>query len=98
MEQIQISLEGLRNTAVSIRSINEQLYLNMKNIVKQMNDLDSLWKSPAGQEIRLRFHSMVPIIEQHKEVIETYAKFLDTTVLIYEDTEMKIQRQISNFE
>ncbi len=98
MEQIQISLDGLSKTAMSIRTINEQLNLYMQQIVKQMNDLDSLWQSPAAQAIRTQFSSMIPIIENHKEVIEAYAKFLDITVTTYEDTEMKIKRQISNFE
>ncbi len=98
MEQIQISLAGLSKTAESIRTINEQLNLYMQQIVKQMDDLDSLWQSPAAQAIHMQFSGMLPIIQNHKEVIESYAKFLDATVTTYEDAEMKIKRQISNFE
>lgn len=97
MEQIQITLAEVTQTAVRLRQYNQQLYDNLIAMRKQMNALEQSWQSPAATSIREKFNGMLPTFDNYREIINTYAKFLDQTVVAYEEIETAMQQHASSF-
>lgn len=98
IEGIQISLPEVANTAGTIRTINENLSARLEEIKAEMNALSSTWQSEASNAIREKFKGMEPRFEEYKNVIVSYAAFLDSTVKGYEDTENAIKNNASQFK
>ena len=64
MDQLQITLAQVTQTAASIRSQNQQLNSCLQEIGTSMNQLAAYWQSPASEKIRSRFHGMLPVFER----------------------------------
>ena len=94
---INISLNEVSATAASLRSINASLTNTLAQIKTQMNNTAQSWQSDAGATIRDRFNSLAPRFEQYREVVDSYAKFLDTTVTNYNSTEGSINSAANSF-
>lgn len=97
MDEIQITLAEVTNTAVLIRQHNMQLQEKLMMIKKMMNDLEVGWQSPASLTIREKLNGMLPLFSNYYEIIESYAKFLEQAVLLYEQTERSILQQANSF-
>lgn len=95
---IQISSQVLIDTADRVRSINNTLDSKLAEINKNMNDLESTWKSDAATDIRAAMNALKPRFEEYKNVVESYAKFLVSTAQSYETTEGSIQSNASAFK
>lgn len=98
MEGIHITLAEVSKTAGEVRRYNTQLENQLLEMRKAMNQLSSTWQSPAAETIRSKFNGMMPIFENYKEIVESYAKFLDHTVTSYEATERNIQQNAASFQ
>lgn len=97
-EGINISLAEVTNTASSIRSINQILDTRLGEIKTQMTNLSSTWQSDASNTILANFNALAPKFEEYKNVVESYAKFLDFTVTSYDTTETAINNNASAFK
>lgn len=97
-DSIQISTQVLIDTATEVRSINAAMDEKLKEINKSMNLLEETWKSDAATDIRAAMNNLQPRFEQYKNVVESYAKFLDNTAQSYETTEGVIQTNASAFK
>ncbi len=97
-DSIQVSTQVLIDTAEKIRTINNNIEEKLAAINKSMNDLENTWKSDASTEIRGAMNAMKPRFEEHKVVIDSYAKFLLSTAQSYEATEGTIQSNASAFK
>ncbi len=97
MDQIQITLAEVVQTAAQLRSCNDQLNERLLTMRKMMNELEQGWQSPAAAAIREKFNGMLPIFTNYYEIISTYAKFLDMTAEAYEQIENSIFQQASSF-
>lgn len=97
-DSIQISTQVLIDTATEVRSINAAMDEKLKEINKNMNLLEETWKSDAATDIRAAMNNLQPRFEQYKNVVESYAKFLDKTAQSYETTEGVIQTNASAFK
>ena len=83
MDQLQITLAQVTQTAASIRSQNQQLA--------------AYWQSPASEKIRSRFHGMLPVFDNYRSIVESYAKFLDQTVSTYQSMEAQLNASAEGF-
>ena len=90
MDQLQITLAQVTQTAASIRSQNQQLNSCLQEIGTSMNQLAAYWQSPASEKIRSRFHGMLPVFDNYRSIVESYAKFLDQTVSTYQSKASRI--------
>lgn len=97
-DSIQISTQVLLDTAEKVRNINAKLDDDLKEINKSMNDLEATWKSDAATDIRAAMNAMKPRFEEHKAVVESYAKFLVNTAQSYESTESAVQTNAGAFK
>lgn len=98
MEGIQITLAEVSNTAQTIRRLNTQMAEELKQMQQEMNQLASTWQSPAAETIRGKFNGMRVIFDNYGEIVGSYAKFLDNTVLSYESCEQNIQQYAASFQ
>lgn len=96
-ESIKVSTQVLKDTAQDVRIKNTNLDDKLKEINKAMNQLEQSWKSEAGSEIRNKMNALQPRFEEYKNVIESYAKFLDKTAQDYETTEATVKSNASQF-
>ena len=97
-DSIQISTQVLLDTADKVRTINGTLDSKLAEINKNMNDLESTWKSDAATDIRAAMNALKPRFEEYKTVVESYAKFLVNTAQSYETTEGVIQNNAGAFK
>lgn len=98
MEGIKISLNEVSATANTIRTLNQQLTAKLEEIKAQMNGLATTWQSDASETIRARFNALQPRFEEYREVVDSYARFLDETVQAYDVAETAINNNASMFK
>ncbi|XID94299.1 pore-forming ESAT-6 family protein [Paenibacillaceae bacterium WGS1546] len=97
-EGINISLGEVSKTANTIRTLNTALTSKLEEIKKEMNGLATTWQSDASNTIRNNFNALAPRFEEYREVVDSYAKFLDITVTNYDTTESNINNNASLFK
>lgn len=98
VEGIKISLGEVAKTAGTIRTINQNLSTRLEDIKKEMNNLANTWQSDASNTVRENFNALAPRFEEYKNVVDSYAKFLDATVANYDATETAINSNASAFK
>ena len=87
MPDMKITFEEVRAKAAQMRSYNETLTETLTTIKNAINSLEAQWTSDTSDTIRSKITAMQPKFDSYKEVVESYAKFLDNTVAQYETTE-----------
>ena len=97
-DSIKISTQVLSDTAGKIRNINTAMDDKLDQINKNMNNLESTWKSDAATDIRAAMNALKPRFEEYKAIVESYAKFLDQTAQSYESTETSVQANANQFK
>lgn len=95
---IQVTTQVLTETAGKIRSINANMDSKLADIHNKMDSLQNTWQSSASNDIRAAMTAMKPRFEEYKNVVESYAKFLDSTAQSYEVTETTAQNNASQFK
>lgn len=95
---IEIQSQVLIDTAGKVRNCNTNMDAKLADINQAMNALESTWRSDAATDIRAAMNALKPRFEQYKAVVESYAKFLDTTAKNYETTEGSVQNTAAAFK
>ncbi|HIU30574.1 MAG TPA: WXG100 family type VII secretion target [Candidatus Caccousia avistercoris] len=98
MPDIKITFQEVKDAASQIRTCNNTLDEKLQQIKSTIKDLESQWTSDTSDTIRAKIEGMQPVFKTYKEVIETYAKFLDTTVEEYTKTEASLNTNASAFK
>ena len=91
MPDIRITFSEMRQKSQQIRAHNEKLTDTLNEIKSAINALEADWTSDTSDTIRSKITGMQPKFDSYREVIESYAKFLDNTVAQYENTEGTLQ-------
>ncbi|MBR3202635.1 MAG: pore-forming ESAT-6 family protein [Solobacterium sp.] len=90
MDNLKISLGQVSDCAAKIRSCNNEMFEDLSRIRKEMDNTSVSWMSDGAEAIRSRFNQFASRFEQQKELIDTYARFLDRTVESYDSLETTI--------
>lgn len=98
VEGIKISLNEVTSTANQIRTLNNNLAARLEDIKREMNALSSTWNSDASNTIRSNFNALQPKFENFREIVTSYATFLDQTVNSYNSAEDAINNNASAFK
>ena len=96
MADIKITFQEVRAKATQLRGYNETLTSTLTNIKNAINNLESQWTSDTSDTIRAKITAMQPKFDRYKEVVESYAKFLDNTAAQYETTEGTLNTNASS--
>ena len=94
---IRITLPEVAETAASIRNYNAALDDILNYVSRIMHDLNSIWLSDGEEMLLSRFHRFSGKFIDESEVIESYARFFDSTVNDYDSLESTIVANASNF-
>ena len=70
-----------------MRDKNKQLDQILTDTKNAINSLEADWSSDTSITIRDKITGMQPTFDTYREVIESYAKFLDSAIAQYESTE-----------
>ncbi|MCF0115171.1 MAG: pore-forming ESAT-6 family protein [Erysipelotrichaceae bacterium] len=97
MNNIRITLAQVSECAESIRTQNRILMEQLQMIKKDMNDLSATWQSDSSETIRMKFNQFALRFEVQKDIIDSYAKFLDFTVSSYDTLESSINANAAGF-
>ncbi|MBQ6223483.1 MAG: pore-forming ESAT-6 family protein [Solobacterium sp.] len=98
MNNLKISLAEVSECASRIRILNQNMYELLMNMKKEMDNTNISWISEAGETIRSRFNQFAARFDRQKEIIDTYAKFLDMTVSSYDTLETTINSNASGMQ
>ncbi|MBF1114502.1 MAG: WXG100 family type VII secretion target [Solobacterium sp.] len=98
MSNIQISLAEVSDTAAKLRSTNQLMYDDLSAMQKEITSLNGTWVSDGSEEIRNRFQLFANRFEKYRVLIDSYAKFLDTTVSSYDSLESTITGNASGIQ
>lgn len=98
MENLKISLAEVSECATKLRNLNQMMYDQLSLMKKDMNDTSSTWISDSAESIRNRFNQFASRFETQKEIIDSYAKFLDQTVENYNTLETTIQANATSIQ
>lgn len=96
MPDIKITFAEVRAKKQQILKHNQTLDDTLKQIKNIINALEADWTSDASDTIRSKINGMQKKFDSYREVIESYAKFLDNTVDQYEKTESDLQSNASS--
>lgn len=94
--RIEISTQVLRDTAETVRRLKESLNDTLKDANTTVQNLESTWDSDAGRRIREGMRSMESRFEQYRNIVETYAAFLETTADEYDRIETDLTRNANS--
>lgn len=95
---IQITLLEVSETASAIRNYNSALDDILNYVNRIMHELNSIWLSDGEEMLLSRFQRFSAKFIDESEVIESYARFLDSTVNDYDSLESTIVANASNFD
>lgn len=87
MADIKITFAEVTTKAGELRTHNKKLDDNLAEIKRKINALKTEWTSDTSETVQRKINGMQQTFDTYKEVIESYAKFLDDTVRMYENTE-----------
>ena len=87
MPDIKITFQALRDKTQQLRDKNTQLDQILTDTKNAINSLEADWSSDTSITIRDKITGMQPTFDTYREVIESYAKFLDSAIAQYESTE-----------
>lgn len=97
MEHLDITIAKLSSASGNIRQTNQRLNQCLQEINTVMNHLSLYWNSPASLALKTRFQNMLPVFDNYKAVVESYALFLDQTVEVYNTLEQTLQSNADKF-
>ncbi len=98
MNNLRISLDTVNECAGKIRMCSAQMYEHLQEMKKEMNSTGNTWISEGGEAIRTRFNQFAGRFDLQKELIESYASFLDRTVETYNTLETTITGNASSVQ
>ena len=94
---LRITLEEVAESANTIRNCNSTLDDILSYVSKVMHELDSVWLSDGEEMLLSRFQKFSGKFIDESEVIESYARFLDSAVTDYESLESAIVANAADF-
>lgn len=97
MAMIQVTPETLRSKASDVRSYKSQhddVMAKVKNLVYALNEV---WKGEAQDAFLAKFESMQPTFTNFSEMLEGYAKLMDTAANELETTDQSLKSTMNNF-
>lgn len=94
---INISFAEVTAVASKISELNISLNQRLIDIKQAVINLENTWESEASQTIRTKMDGMQGRFDEYKQIVDSYADFLNKTVAAYEDSENKLQTYASSF-
>ena len=98
MSEISISFKGVKDTAKQVRDCNVSLDEKLQEIKRIINELESSYPSDTSDTIRSKINGMQKYFTTYKQVIDSYADFLDAAADQYEHVEGTLNQNAAQFK
>lgn len=93
---IQLSADTLRSKASDVRSYraeHDEVMAKLKTLVYALNEI---WKGEAQDAFLQKYESMQSTFTSFSELLEAYAKSMDTTAAEFEAKDQALKSTINN--
>ncbi|MDE6971837.1 MAG: WXG100 family type VII secretion target [Lachnospiraceae bacterium] len=97
MAVIQVTPETLRSKAADVRNYRSEhndVMAKLKNLIYALNEI---WKGDAQNAFLAKYESMQPTFTNFSELLEGYAKLMDTAANELEATDQSLKSTMDNF-
>lgn len=94
MAQLLISAAELQHYASKLKTMEEEMNQNFQQIKAKMNEVESIWSSPASTRLMEEFSSLVPVFNNYVQTIENHVSYLSQTAQAYEENERMMEQNI----
>lgn len=97
MAVIQVTPDLLESKANEVRSLkaqHDEVMTKMKNLVHSLNEQ---WKGEAQTAFVAKFDSMQPTFNNFSEMLEGYAKMMDTSAKTLRESDQALKASINSF-
>lgn len=97
MAVIQVTPETLRSKANDVRNYrteHDDVMQKLKNLIYALNEI---WKGEAQNAFLEKYESMQPTFTNFSELLEGYAKLMDTAANELETTDQSLKSTMENF-
>ena len=97
MAVIQVTPETLRSKAADVRNYRSEhndVMAKLKNLIYALNEI---WKGDAQNAFLAKYESMQPTFTNFSELLEGYAKLMDTAANDLEATDQYLKSTMDNF-
>lgn len=98
MAVIQVTPETLRSKAGEVRNHRSQHDDTMAKLKNLIYGLNEVWKGDAQDAFLSKYESMQPIFTNFSELLEGYAKLMDTAANELEATDQSLKTTMNNFQ
>jgi len=97
MSLIQVTPDMLRTKSGDVRRCRGEHDTNIQKLTQIVNSLNEVWRGGAQDAFVERFRSMEPTFREFSEMLEGYAKLMDTAARELEQTDQTLKSQMSSF-
>ena len=98
MSDVRITFEGVKATAKQVRDCNNSLDEKLQEIKRIINELESSYTLDTSDTIRSKINGMQKYFTTYKQVIDSYAAFLDDVAEQYEHVEGTLNQNAAQFK
>lgn len=97
MAVIQVTPETLRSKATEVRNYRSEHNDTMAKLKNLIYALNEIWKGDAQNAFLSKYESMQPTFTNFSELLEGYAKLMDTAANELEATDQSLKNTMNNF-
>ena len=97
MSLIQVTPDMLRARSGDVRRCRSENDANIQKLTTIVNGLSDVWRGGAQDAFVERFRSMEPTFRNFSEMLEGYAKLMDTAARELEQTDQALKGQMNSF-
>lgn len=97
MAMIQITPDILRGKAGEVRNLKSTHDDTMNRLKSLIHDLNTVWKGEAQDAFLASFDGMQSKFTEFSEMLENYAKLMDTAARELEMTDQSLKGQMQSF-
>ena len=97
MALIQVTPDLLRGKVTELRNLRGEHDQTMQKMRTLITGLNEVWKGEAQDAYVAKYESMQPTFNNFSEMLEEYAKLMDTAANTIEQTDQSLKTTMSGF-
>ena len=97
MALIQVTPDLLKGKATELRGLKEEHDNAMEKMRTLITGLNEIWKGDAQDAFLAKYESMRTTFSNFSEMLEEYAKLMDTAAVRLQETDTALQGTMNSF-
>lgn len=87
MNGLMISSDEVLSYSQEMKALENEVQSIFLDVNQKMDQLQSIWDSPASQSLQSQFQSLKPVFQSYVQALDDYANFLNQTAISYQENE-----------